>query len=65
MPSPVRIFKAYPNDLSGGQKHRVMIARALICETQRLIADDPTTALDVTVQKAILQLLKKLQKNYK
>lgn len=61
LPDPPYIFGAYPHQLSGGQKQRVMIAMALSCDPQILIADEPTTALDVTVQKTILDLLKKLQ----
>ena len=58
------LLKAYPHELSGGQKQRIMIAIALLCKPKLLIADEPTTALDVTVQKEIIQLLKSLQKKY-
>ncbi|MDG2387499.1 MAG: ABC transporter ATP-binding protein [Flavobacteriaceae bacterium] len=62
LPDPSRIYNAYPHEISGGQKQRVMIAMALLCHPQLLIADEPTTALDVTVQKEIIELLKGLQK---
>ena len=62
LPEPERIFKAYPHQLSGGQKQRVMIAMAMSCNPNILIADEPTTALDVTVQKAILELMNDLKK---
>ena len=58
------IFKSYPHQLSGGQKQRVMIAMAMSCQPKILIADEPTTALDVTVQKTILELMKELQRRY-
>lgn len=61
LPDPKRIFKSYPHEISGGQKQRVMIAMALLCHPKVLIADEPTTALDVTVQKDIIALLKRLQ----
>lgn len=61
LPDPNRVFKAYPHEISGGQKQRVMIAMAIACKPKILIADEPTTALDVTVQKEIILLLKQLQ----
>jgi peptide/nickel transport system ATP-binding protein len=62
LPDPERIFNTYPHQISGGQKQRVMIAMAMSCEPSVLIADEPTTALDVTVQKTILQLMQELQR---
>lgn len=61
LPRPEAIFESYPHQLSGGQKQRVMIAMAMSCNPNLLIADEPTTALDVTVQKTILELMKELQ----
>lgn len=61
LPNPSTIINRYPHELSGGQKQRVMIAMAMSCNPSLLIADEPTTALDVTVQKTILQLMKELQ----
>lgn len=61
LPDPAAILRRYPHEISGGQKQRVMIAMAISCHPALLIADEPTTALDVTVQKTILQLIKELQ----
>ena len=65
IPAPNETFKKYPHEISGGQQQRVMIAMAIACKPDILIADEPTTALDVTVQKDIITLLKSLQKEYK
>ena len=64
LPDPDRIFSTYPHQISGGQKQRVMIAMAMSCQPSVLVADEPTTALDVTVQKTILELMQKLQKEH-
>ncbi len=61
LPQPEELFEKYPHQISGGQKQRVMIAMAIACKPKLLIADEPTTALDVTVQKDIILLLKELQ----
>lgn len=61
LPDPVTIYNKYPHQISGGQKQRVMIAMAIACKPEILIADEPTTALDVTVQQEIILLLKNLQ----
>ena len=58
LPNPEELFSKYPHQISGGQKQRVMIAMAIACKPKILIADEPTTALDVTVQKEIIHLLK-------
>ena len=62
LPRPEAIYDSYPHELSGGQKQRVMIAMAIACHPQLLIADEPTTALDVTIQAQILELMQELQK---
>ena len=65
IPDPENKIDAYPGQMSGGQQQRVMIAMAIACEPRLLIADEPTTALDVTIQKAIMELIARLQKKHR
>lgn len=65
IPNPIKVMERYPHELSGGMKQRAMIAQALACNPDLLIADEPTTALDVTVQARIIELIKELQGRHK
>jgi peptide/nickel transport system ATP-binding protein len=65
IPEPKRRLKSYPHEMSGGQQQRVMIAVALACNPKLLIADEPTTALDVTIQRQVMELLAKLKESHK
>jgi peptide/nickel transport system permease protein len=65
IPDPARTFGSYPHEISGGMAQRVLIAGAISCDPKLLIADEPTTALDVTVQAEVLDLLRDLQREYR
>ena len=65
LPNPEEVYGSYPHQLSGGMRQRVMIAAAMICEPKLLIADEPTTALDVTIQAQIVKLLKRINREKK
>ena len=65
LPFPEKVYEQYPHELSGGMRQRVMIAAAIVCRPKILVADEPTTALDVTIQAEIIDLLQKLNREYK
>ncbi len=65
IPFPEKVYEQYPYELSGGMRQRVMIAAAIVCRPKLLVADEPTTALDVTIQAEIIELLQKLNREYK